>query len=228
MYFETKEKALLMQNHAFVLQKSYRLDPIATVVVSDPSHQCMTRVLECHYGSEVSPDRKLWEKRPFHKSASEYTASSDTSYTVITDSQTIELESFVDWRKVKLKYEACHINAKMKRKMPSGDAPSNILPLPSDWHSYFDGRTVHNEQCIDIIPGDKDSEALEGHGGRIGVSLTIKFTDDVIEERLAPQLLNARHDAEGYHVKVYKLEPDDFIARLKERHLAEFAASGEV
>jgi len=221
MYFEDKHDAETFRTHAVTAPSVYHdLEPVQQTLCRDAKHQCTTRVFKHSYDASDSPKRTEWNQSDVHRSVSEPSASRHS--TTVLDTEQIELESICDPKKTRLKFEGCHINAALKHTK-RGDAASNIMPLPSDFHALFDGRVDTDTPLIDIIPL---KVMKQKQNGRTLVKVQVRFKADAIEREYAHKLRNPQKSGDGYVVAVYKHEPDEFCKRLTERHNSHFPGEG--
>ena len=226
MYFKLEESALKLQNYAKHAEDLYRLPkPIITCVEEDATHVPKTRVWSSDYGkqSQKSPNRTAWDTSLIHRSVSEQT--SEDHATSVNDPQTIELESPVDCKKTRHAFHSCIIIPHANGGSDSDDA--NRIPLPSDWHEYFDGRHVTKIPAIDIVSTKFSQRPTAGTEGRHAVVLEIWFADSLFEAELAMQLRGTRKQPNGsYSVTVQKRNPLQFQKNLAWRHNQYFGGTG--
>ena len=104
-----------------------------------------------------------------------------------------------------------------------GDADSNLIPLPADWHIAFDGKTCNHRRDIDIVVHQVLTNTKMS---RTAVQVYVRFISPILEQDLSPKLRDAKKDTNGYLVTVYKHDPESFKARLAERHNKYFVGIG--
>ena len=146
LYFRTVEQAQSMETDIReAVRDRWRCDalPITSVAqVFDVDVAALRRVYADHYDRAASPpDRVTFEHLEDLDSASHATT--------VLDAEEINRESVVDSEKVTHKFERCHIDAIIKGSR--ADTTGNWIPLPSNWHDFFDGYTNNNIASISIV-----------------------------------------------------------------------------
>ena len=138
------------------------------------------------------------------------------------DADEIAAESVVDATRTMLKFERCHIRADWKG-IRGLDTTGNHIPLPVDWHRYFDGYTNTDIALISMLAAaDVVPELPARADGRVRVDVDVYFNPALGPEEiadLARKLRDARQIAPSlYRVSVFKQEPDKFRECLRYRH----------
>lgn len=194
----------------------WRSDALPVVDVEPaPDHPLEHRVYAHHYDKDASPARGSFEHP-------DYGCDSPSHQTTVLQAEEIEEESVVNSSGVDLKFERCHINACLKGRPE--DTTGNHIPLPIDWHRFFDAYTWYGAAPISIAPAGPATACIfpddVGRGGRIGVSVHVYFDP---ASRSAVSLIWQLRDAvvvrtNVFAVRVHKKEPEKFVRLLQERH----------
>ena len=75
--------------------------------------------------------------------------------------------------KTSLKFEKCHIDAYIKNS--KNDTTGNHIPLPSDWHNFYDAYTNDTIASISITPAGRNCIGEVGADGRFPVTVHVYF-----------------------------------------------------
>ena len=184
--------------------------PITTITAV--AQELTKRVCAHHYDrSESPPDRVSWDYEE---------KSRRSAKTTVLDDEVIEKESVVDRMRNTLTFEKCHIDASLKNS--KDDTTGNHIPLPSDWHDFFDAYTCDRIASVSIAPAGVDCIGELGKDGRYPVLVHVYFDPS---NPKAPKL----HDElrcstmvrpNVFSVTVCKKEPQKFVELLAKRHNA--------
>ena len=217
LYFESSELARAMETCIrAAVRDRWRATTMPTTSVTDVSDttsvDALKRIFSDHYDRTASPpDRLSFE----HKAVGE--RSSATSVLDVTE---IDNESVVDRTKCTLKFEKCHIDADIKGNKKK-DTTGNHIPLPSDWHDFFDAYTNDNIASISIV-GDGECIGVADGEGRAPVRVHVYFDPSSPDAPLrSAQLRSATQVRPNvFAVTVFKKEASKFVALLSARHNA--------
>ena len=213
LYFESRRDAEVMET---VIRQAVRDRwrspnmPQTSITVESIDITSLKRVFADHYDQTTSPDRLLFECTE---------AEEPSAATTVLDAEEIGRESVVDPTRTRLKFEKCHIDASIKGT--TSDTTGNHIPLPVDWHKFFDGYTSDNVASISIVAatGEKGLAPLDSDG-RAAVLVHVYFDPNSEKaQRLAVELRGAimvRPDVVA--VTVWKEEAPFFVTNLQKRH----------
>ena len=213
LYFESRRDAEVMET---VIRQAVRDRwrspnmPQTSITVESIDITSLKRVFADHYDQTTSPDRLLFECTE---------AEEPSAATTVLDAEEIGRESVVDPTRTRLKFEKCHIDASIKGT--TSDTTGNHIPLPVDWHKFFDGYTSDNVASISIVAatGEKGLAPLDSDG-RAAVLVHVYFDPNSEKaQRLAVELRGAimvRPDV--FAVTVWKEEAPFFVTNLQKRH----------
>ena len=217
LYFLTVEQAQSMETDIReAVRDRWRCDalPITSVAqVFDVDVAALRRVYADHYDRAASPpDRVTFEHLEDLDSASHATT--------VLDAEEINRESVVDSEKVTHKFERCHIDAIIKGSR--ADTTGNWIPLPSNWHDFFDGYTNNKVASISIVAApDEKGEAAPEADGRSRVCVHVYFDprspDAVDQAKYLRDAVLVRQNV--FAVTVWKKEAATFVKLLLARHI---------
>eukprot|EP00760_Papus_ankaliazontas_P008214 PhM_4_TR13699/c1_g2_i3/m.45051 len=215
LYFTDDADARHMETMVIqAVRDRWRCETIPMSSVTDVSASTdissFSRVFAHHYNrADPLPDRC---SSPF-----EYSEECSTKTTIHDDEQ-IDRESVVDRRLTSLKFERCHIDASIKGK--AADTTANHIPLPSDWHDFFDACTSDNKASISIVPAGAGCIGKEETDGRQSVKVHVYFdTTDLKAQKLSSELRAATLIRSNvFEVTVWKQEAKRFCELLQSRH----------
>ena len=208
LYFKGETDARTMETTLVrALRESWRSDTIPLINILEIERELQRRVWKQDYDRSTSPDRVSWDI---------YEEAGRSAATTVLDAEEIALESVVDDKMTDLRFERCHINASIKGT--HADSEGNWIPLPVDWHKFFDAYTIDNKALVSIVGHSKIPD--EKIGDREGVVVHVYFAPHLRSSAFySGQLRNATMVRKGvFAVTVWKREADKFIAQLQTRH----------
>ena len=217
LIFEEKRDALLMRNYATEAWKLWGMEHSPVISVEECEHVVKNAVMESHYDQKTSPSREKMDGAHGRCDSD----GSPTHATTVIDQETIDQESVVDTSKVFVEFHHAHIEAKLKGKPRDGD--SNILPLPSDWHDIFDGKTPGGQgelMSIAPVPDDVKYKTRTGLGGRKLVLVDVYFANPLVANEFFPKLRAGAFQVrpQVYRVGIFKKNVEQFKKHLSARH----------
>ena len=217
LFFEEKRDALQMRNYATEASKLWCMEHPPKFAVEECEHVCKNAVMESDYDKSTSPSREKMDGQHVRQDS----GGSPTHATTVIVQETIDQESVVDTSKVFVEFHHAHIEAKLKKTSKDGD--SNKLPLPSDWHDMFDGKTPGGQgelMSIAPVPDDVKYKTRTGLGGRKLVLVDVYFANPFVANKYSPELRAGAFQVrpQVYRFGIFKKDVAQFKKHLSARH----------